>query len=301
MLRTRGVSTARVLAATRGAHSVTGSSLFDATRGAHSMTGSSLFDVEGKVAVVTGGSRGIGYMIAEAFVRNGVRTYITARKADACDAAAAELSALGAPCTSIPADLSTEEGLAAFAKDIGTREPSIDLLVNNAGAAWGAPLGSFPGKAFDKVLGVNVKAPFMLTQALLPQLRAAGTAADPARVIMIGSIDGIRVPEGSLAENYCYSASKAGVHMLARHLAHHLTDSHVNVNTIAPGPFVSDMTKAALAHGEGRQRWADETPLGRIGTPEDMAGAALFLSSRASAWLTGIVLPVDGGHSTRAA
>ena len=251
------------------------------------------------MAVVTGGSRGIGYMIAEAYVRNGVRTYITARKPVACDAAAVSLSALGTPCISMPADLSTETGVADFAEAMTEREDKVHMLVNNAGAAWGAPLGSFPGSGFNKVMDLNVKAPFLLTQALLPQLRAAASAQDPARVIMIGSIDGIQAPMaldrgGSLDENYSYSASKAGLHMLSRHLAHHLVGSHINVNTIAPGPFVSEMTKAA-----DLQRWAADTPRGRIGTAEDMAGAVLFLSSRAGAWLTGVTVPVDGGHTTR--
>lgn len=146
-----------------------------------------------------------------------------------------------------------------------------------------------------------MKAPFLLTQGMLPMLRAAGSPDDPARVINIGSIDGIRVPEGALDTNYSYSASKAGVHMLTRHLAHHLLKDNVTVNTIAPGPFESQMTKAVFGSEEGRARWAAETPLGRVGTPEDMAGAVLFLSSKASAWLTGVTLPVDGGHSTRAA
>lgn len=238
-------------------------------------------------------------MIAEAFVRNGVRTYITARKAAASDGAAEALSALGAPCISLPADLGTEEGIAAFSKAVGEREGAVDILVNNAGAAWGAPIESFPASGFDKVLGLNVKAPFLLTQALLPQLRRAASADDPSRVIMLGSIDGIRVPEGPTSTNYSYSASKAAVHMLARHMAHHLLDEQINVNTIAPGPFESQMTKKILGDEEGRRRTAAVTPKGRIGAPEDMAGAALFLSSRASAWLTGVTLPVDGGWSTR--
>lgn len=268
----------------------------------HSMQSSSLFSVEGKVAVVTGGSRGIGYMIAEAFVRNGVHTYITARKAAACGEAAAALSALGgAPCTSIPADVSTEEGIAALCSAVAEREGKLDVLVNNAGAAWGAPLDTFPASAFDKVLDVNVKAPFLLTQAFLPQLRRAGTAEDPSRVLMVGSVDGLRVPEEPLGTNYSYSASKAAVHMLAKHLAHHLAAEHINVNTIAPGPFESHMTKALLGSAEGRAAAGSKTPLGRIGAPEDMAGAVLFLTSRASAWLTGVTLPVDGGWSTRAA
>ena len=267
-----------------------------AVRCVHSMEISALFDVDGKVAVVTGGSRGIGYMIAEAFVRNGVKTYITARKGAASNAAAEALSALGAPCVSLPADLGTEEGVASFSKAIAQREAAVDILVNNAGAAWGAPIDSFPAAGFDKVLGINVKAPFLLTQALLPQLRAAASAEDPARVIMVGSIDGLRVPT---MDNFSYSASKAGVHMLARHMAHHLLVDNVNVNSIAPGPFESQMTKAFLDDPEKRKAMAESTPRGRIGSPEDMAGAALFLSSRASAFLTGVTLPVDGGWSTR--
>ena len=268
-------------------------------RSVHSMESASLFDVEGKAAVVTGGSRGIGYMIAEVLVRNGVRTYITARKAAQADSAAVSLSELGgAPCKSIPADLSTEEGIASFAAAIAQNEANgLDILINNAGAAWGAPLDDFPAAGFDKVLSVNVRAPFLLTQALLPLLRKAATANDPARVVNIGSIDGICVPEGHpLSFNYSYSASKAGLHMLSRHLAAHLAGDHVNVNTIAPGPFVSSMTKAA-----DMTDWAQRTPRGRIGTPEDIGGATLFLCSRASAWLTGITLPVDGGISTKAA
>jgi NAD(P)-dependent dehydrogenase (short-subunit alcohol dehydrogenase family) len=178
---------------------------------------SSLFSVEGKTALVTGGSRGIGYMIAEALVRNGVTTYITARKAEASDEAARTLSGMGgAPCISVPSDVSTQEGVASLAATIAAREDKLNILINNAGAAWGAPLESFPEGGFDKVLSVNVKAPFLLTQALLPQLRAAASADDPARVIMIGSVDGIRVPEGQLSTNYSYSASKAGIHSMLR-------------------------------------------------------------------------------------
>ena len=191
-----------------------------------------LFGLDGKVAVVTGGSRGIGYMIASGLVANGVRTYITARKAEACDAAAAELSEVG-ECISLPADLATAEGLASFVSALTEREPQIDILVNNAGAAWGAPLGEFPEMGFDKVMDINVKAPFMLTQALLPQLEAGATAEDPARVIMIGSIDGIRVPVG---DNYSYSASKAGIHMMARHMAAHLRASQHHDQLDRAGP-----------------------------------------------------------------
>jgi len=253
-----------------------------------------LFGLQGKVAVVTGGSRGIGFMIASGLAANGVRVYITARKADACDAAAAELSAHG-ECISLPADISTEDGLASFVGALSERESQIDILVNNAGAAWGAPLGEFPGVGFDKVLDLNVKAPFMLTQALLPQLRAGASAEDPARVIMIGSIDGIRVPVG---DNYSYSASKAGIHMMARHMASHLVRDHITINSIAPGPFESKMMAYRLDDPDNRRMVEQSVPRKRIGSPEDIAGTVIFLASRAGAYTTGSIIPVDGGIST---
>ena len=244
--------------------------------------------------MVTGGSRGIGRMIAEAFVVNGARVYITARKADACDATAAELSLHGT-CVSLPADLATTEGRRRLVEALSARESRLDVLVNNAGATWGAPVDQFPEAGFDKVLEVNLKAPFFLTQALLGLLSAGATADDPARVLMIGSIDGIRVPQTA---SYSYSASKAGVHHLARHLAHHLLGRHITVNAIAPGPFESKMMAFLLDDPATRRAIAQSVPLGRIGTPEDMAGAALYLASRAGAYLTGAVIPVDGGIST---
>lgn len=255
---------------------------------------SELFNVNGKVAVVTGGSRGIGAMIAEGLVANGVRVYITARKAEACDAKAAELSRLG-ECISVPADLSTEEGVAAFTEAFTAREEHLDILVNNAGAAWGAPIDEFPASGFDKVLNINVRAPFLLTQALLPQLRRRATADDPGRVIMIGSIDGMRVPS---TDNFSYSASKAGIHMMARHMAHTLVSEHITVNSIAPGPFESKMMAFALEDPAMRAAVAASVPRQRIGTPEDVAGTVIFLASRAGAYLTGVVIPVDGGTST---
>jgi NAD(P)-dependent dehydrogenase (short-subunit alcohol dehydrogenase family) len=254
-----------------------------------------LFSVDGKVAVVTGGSRGIGLMIAGGLVDNGVRVYITARKAEPCDAAAERLSAAGT-CISIPADLSRPEEVERFAAAVAAREPSIDILVNNAGATWGAPLGEFPAAAFDKVLAVNVKAPFLLTQALLPQLRAAGSADDPARVIMVGSVDGVRVPG---TDNYPYAASKAGVHMLARQLAHNLARDHITVNTVMPGPFESKMIAYILDDPAARAAVEASVPRRRIGSPEDIVGAVIYLASRAGAYLTGVAIPVDGGISTR--
>ena len=253
-----------------------------------------LFGLDGKVAVVTGGSRGIGFMIASGLVANGVRTYITARKADACNAAAADLSEHG-ECISLPADLSTADGLASFVTALTERESQIDILVNNAGAAWGAPLGEFPEVGFDKVMDINVKAPFMLTQALLPQLKAGATAEDPARVIMIGSIDGIRVPVG---DNYSYSASKAGIHMMARHMASHLVRRNITINSIAPGPFESKMMAYRLDDPDSRKMVEASVPRRRIGSPEDIAGTVIFLASRAGAFTTGSVIPVDGGIST---
>lgn len=253
-----------------------------------------LFGLRGKVAVVTGGSRGIGYMIAAGLVQNGVRVYITARKAEACDAAAAELSEFG-ECISIPADLASAEGLGHFVGALTERESQIDLLVNNAGAAWGAPLGEFPEGGFDKVMDINVKAPFMLTQALLPQLEAGATADDPARVVMIGSIDGIRVPIG---DNYSYSAAKAGIHMLARHLGAHVVDRHITVNSVAPGPFESKMMSYMLDDDDSRKMVEASVPRKRVGSAADIAGAVIFLASRAGAYTTGAVIPVDGGIST---
>ena len=232
-------------------------------------------------------------MVATGFVAAGARVYICARKADACDATAAELSRLG-ECISVPADLSTLAGAEEFSARIAEREPKLHILVNNAGAAWGAPLEVYPDSAFDKVLNVNVKGIFNLTRLLLPLLRAAASEADPARVINIGSVDGLRVP---ITENYAYSASKAAVHKLTRHLAHTLVGDHVNVNAIAPGLFPSRMT-AYLFESVHAEEVIQDIPMKRAGTAEDIAGTAIYLSSRAGAYLTGVVLPVSGGIAT---
>ena len=265
--------------------------------GSNELDLASLFGLAGKTAVVTGGSRGIGYMIAAGLVTNGVNVFITARKAEACDAAAAELNALSdtATCTSIPADMADEAGLASFVTALREHTDSVDILVNNAGAAWGAPLGEFPEVGFDKVMDINVKAPFMLTQELLPELERNATPEDPGRVIMIGSIDGIRVPMG---DNYSYSASKAGIQMLARHLAGHLVGRNLTVNSIAPGPFESKMMEYMLADDDSRQMVEGNVPRGRIGSASDIAGTVIFLASRAGAFTTGAIVPVDGGIST---
>jgi NAD(P)-dependent dehydrogenase (short-subunit alcohol dehydrogenase family) len=253
---------------------------------------SDLFSIDGKTALVTGGSRGIGAMIARGYVEAGATVYISSRKKDVCDEMAAELSKLGT-CVSLPADLGTEAACIDLAAEIASRESRLHILVNNAGATWGAPLAEFPADAWDKVLDLNVKAPFFLTRALLPQLEAAATADDPARVINIGSIDAIQVP---MLETYSYSSSKAAVHQLTRHLARSLGRKHITVNAIAPGPFESKMMAATL-----RDFGADiarSSPLGRIGRPDDMAGAAIYLASRAGAYVTGAVIPVDGGIAT---
>ncbi|WP_444950533.1 glucose 1-dehydrogenase [Micromonospora ureilytica] len=253
-----------------------------------------LFSVEGKTVLVTGGSRGIGLMIAQGFVRAGAHVIISSRKADVCEAVATTLSAEGR-CEAIPADLSDDAGAETLAAAVSERFGRLDVLVNNAGATWGAPLEDYPEAAFDKLWAVNVKAVFRLTTALLPALRAAASADDPARVINIGSIDGIRVP---LMEVYAYSATKAAVHMLTRSLAHQLAGEQITVNAIAPGPFESKMMAFALDDPTSRAAIEQQVPLGRIGRPEDMAGTAIYLSSRAGAYLTGAVIPVDGGITT---
>jgi NAD(P)-dependent dehydrogenase (short-subunit alcohol dehydrogenase family) len=250
-----------------------------------------LFSIAGKTALVTGGSRGIGKMIATGFVEAGAKVYVSSRKAEACDVLAAELSRLG-ECVALPADLSTEPGCRALADALAEREPMLHILVNNAGNTWGAPFEQFDDAAWDRVLSLNVKGVFHTTKFLTPLLRAASDPSDPARVINIGSIDGIMV---SVLETYSYSASKAAVHQLTRNLAKRLAPS-ITVNAIAPGPFESKMMAATLeAFGE---QIAANAPLKRIGRPDDVAGAAIFLASRAGAYLTGALIPVDGGMST---
>jgi NAD(P)-dependent dehydrogenase (short-subunit alcohol dehydrogenase family) len=252
-----------------------------------------LFSVEGKVALITGGSRGIGLMIARGFVENGACVYVASRKADECEKVALELSAYG-DCHGIAADLSTQDGAKKLADEIAKRTSKLDVLVNNAGANWGAPMAEYPDAAWDKVLALNVKGVFHLTVACLPLLEKSASDADPARVINIGSIDGIQVP---MLETYAYSASKAAVHHMTRVMAMQLAGKRITVNAVAPGPFESKMMAATL------DRFKDaivaSCPLGRIGEPEDMAGIAIYLASRAGAYVTGTVIPVDGGISTR--
>jgi len=248
-----------------------------------------LFDISGKVAIVTGGSRGIGEMIAQGYVENGAKVYITARKAEACDATAARLSEIGT-CISIPGDLSTVEGVTKFAEEIAKREKKVDILVNNAGAAWGEPLDDYSEAGWDKVFDINIKGPFFLIQKLLPLLRKSATYDEPARIINTASVNGIVPP---ILETYAYSSSKAGMIMLTRHLAGQLAKQDILVNCIAPGPFQSNMMAATLATmGDAIKA---SNPRGRIGTPEDIAGVAIFLASRASAYTTGACVPCDGG------
>jgi len=250
---------------------------------------SNLFDLHGRTALVTGGSRGIGRMIAAGLLAQGARVYITARKADACDAAARELSAWG-ECISLPADVSSVAGIDALVQEFTSREPSLDILVNNAGAAWAAPLTEFPESGWDKVMDLNVKSVFFLTQRLLPALTARRTDR-PAKVINIASIEGLSV---SRELTYSYQASKAAVVHLTRRLSVELVKHGVVVNGIAPGAFPSQMYREARDNPEAA---SVNIPAGRVGREEDMAGAAIYLASRAGDYVVGSTLVVDGGLS----
>jgi NAD(P)-dependent dehydrogenase (short-subunit alcohol dehydrogenase family) len=250
-----------------------------------------LFDVAGKAALVTGGSRGIGLMIARGLLAAGARVIVSSRKQDELQLAARELGALG-ECEAIAADVSTPEGAAALAAEVRERFARLHILVNNAGATWGATLEEFPPSGWDRAMRTNVQGVFHLTVALLGELRAAAAPEDPARVVNIGSVDGLRVPN---MENYSYSASKAAVHMLTRHLAKRLAPEHITVNAIAPGPFESKMTAFMLEDPERREIVEGMVPLSRIGRQEDVAGLTQFLCSRAGSYLTGTVIPLDGG------
>ncbi|TAM48500.1 MAG: SDR family oxidoreductase [Burkholderiaceae bacterium] len=251
------------------------------------MNTNDLFSLKGRVALITGGSRGIGRMIAAGFLAQGARVYISARKAQACDQTASELSSMG-PCVSLPADVSTVEGAHALVAAYSKHESVLDILVNNAGAAWGAPYDEFPESGWDKVVDLNLKAPFFLTQALTPLLRKAATD-HLAKVINIASIDGISV---NPQETYSYAASKAGLIQLTRRMALRLAPERIVVSAIAPGAFASNMNKVARDHAD---EVVKHIPAGRIGTDEDMAGAAIYLASRAGDYVVGSTLVVDGG------
>ena len=265
-----------------------------AASGGGPIDAASLFDLTGRTALVTGGSRGIGRMIAEGFLQAGATVCISSRKADACAETASELSAAG-PCHALPADIADDADRGRLVRALGERIPRLDILVNNAGAAWGAPYTTFPETGFRKVIELNVTALFFLTRDLTPLLAAAADPAAPARVINIGSMDGIRAPTVLENGTFPYSASKAAVHHLTRSLALELAPRHITVNAVAPGFFPSKMTEASLDRfGPEIER---RCPLHRIGRPEDMAGVAIYLASRAGAYTTGAVIPVDGGMS----
>jgi NAD(P)-dependent dehydrogenase (short-subunit alcohol dehydrogenase family) len=246
-----------------------------------------LFSLKGRVALVTGGSRGIGRMIAAGFLSQGAKVYISSRKAADCNQTANDLSGQG-ECVSLPADVSSMDGINALVREFISREDSLDILVNNAGAAWGETFDTFPEKGWDKVVDLNLKSPFFLTQALIAPLRSAAKAR-PAKVINIASIDGISV---NPMETYSYAASKAGLIQLTRRMALRLAQDNIVVSAIAPGAFASDMNRVARDHA---QETAKHIPAGRIGTDEDMPGAAIYLASRAGDYVMGSTLVVDGG------
>ncbi len=247
-----------------------------------------IFDLSGKVAVVTGGSRGIGKMIAEEFVRRGVRTYITARKTEACEATANELSEIG-ECIAIPEDISSLDGIKKFVATLSKSETHLDILINNAGAAWGEEFDHFPENGWDKVMDINVKSLFFLTQKCAPLLRASAKPDRPAKVINIASTDGLY---NARIETYSYSASKAGVIHLTRRLAKRLVSENIHVNAIAPGAFASNMNVWARDEPEVV---GERIPSGRIGLQADIGGTAVYMCSRAGDYLVGITIPLDGG------
>jgi 2-deoxy-D-gluconate 3-dehydrogenase len=248
-----------------------------------------LFSLEGRTALVTGGSRGIGKMIAAGFIAQGAKVYISSRKAAQCDATAAELSEGNGRCISIPQDVSTVKGCQQLTDKYQAHESKLDILVNNAGAAWGAEFDEFPEHGWDKVMDLNLKSPFFLIQSMHKLLKAGASSAQPAKVINICSIDGIRLNPW---ETYSYHASKSGLLYLTRRIAAKLVRENIVVTAIAPGPFASEMNKQARDHEE---ETAARTPLGRIGRPEDMAGAAIFLASKAGDYVVGDSIAVDGG------
>ncbi len=250
------------------------------------MDTSKLFSLEGKVALVTGGSRGIGKMIVEGFLAQGAKVYISSRKADVCDAVAAEL---GPNCFSLPQDLSSIEGCKALAEKFASIEPKLDVLINNAGAAWGMPFEEFSEHGWDRVMDLNLKSPFFLLQALHPSLVAAGNPSSPAKVINITSIDGLRLNPW---DTYSYHASKSALIYLTKRLAARLVTENINVTSIAPGAFPSEMNRAARDHGD---EVANGIPSRRIGVAEDMAGTAIYLASRAGDYVVGDTIAVDGG------
>ncbi len=248
---------------------------------------SKLFSLDGKVALVTGGSRGIGKMIAKGFLEAGAaRVYISSRKAPACLETAEEL---GPQCIALPQDVSTVDGVKALTAAYLAKEDKLDILLNNAGAAWGADFDEFPESGWDKVMDLNLKSPFFLTQALHGALTKAGAPDRPSKVINVASIDGIRL---NPQETYSYHASKAGLIFLTRRMAARLIRDNIVVSAIAPGAFASEMNRVARDQGD---EVAKRIPSRRIGTDEDMQGVAIYLASRAGDYVVGQTIAVDGG------
>lgn len=264
------------------------------------MTPSALFDLTGKIALVTGGATGIGRMATEGLAAAGARVLICSRKADACEAVAAEINALGLPGTveGFGGDVATEEGIDAIVAEVSGRTEKLHILMNNAGRTWGAPLGNHPYEAWDKLLKLNVQGMFHLTQQLLPLLKSAATPDDPARVVNVGSVMG-DIPKGT--QTYSYAVSKGAVHHMTRVLSNDLASEYITVNAIAPGPFVSKMTAFAIGTKEGQDETAKGVPVGRVGRPEDIAGALQYLCGRGGSYLSGAVLPLSGGMQSVAA
>lgn len=261
-----------------------------------------LFSIKNKITLITGGSRGIGEMIAAGFLDNGAKVYISSRKADACDATATRLmEKFGGECISIPGDVSHMAGIEALVAEIVSREEKLDVLINNAGVSWGCPLDEFPEKGWDKVMDTNVKGMFFLTQKLLPLLRKSATHEDPARVVNIGSVDGLKNPR---FENFSYGPAKAAVHHMTRQMGAHLVKENIILNAIAPGPFPTWMLSTGVGFGgevEGVdwERTGKNNPRGRVGTEEDIAGLAIYLCSRAGAFTVGATITCDGGAVAR--
>ncbi len=263
------------------------------------MTPEALFDLTGKTALVTGGATGIGRMAAEGLMAAGARVLIASRKADACEAVADELNAMGLKgrAEGFGGDVGTEAGVEALAAEVAARTDKLHILMNNAGRTWGDPLGQHPYKAWEKLLAVNVTGMFHLTQALLPLLRAASAPGDPARIVNVGSVMG-DIPKGTMT--YSYATSKGAVHHMTRVLSNDLAPEGITVNAIAPGPFVSNMTAFAIGTEEGQDKAAKGVPLGRVGQPEDIAGALLYLCGKGGAYVSGAILPLSGGMQSNA-
>ena len=252
-----------------------------------------LFGVADKSVLITGGSRGIGKAIAEAFVKAGARVYVCSRDAESCNETAKELSTFGS-CTPLPCNVASADDRRRMVEQFSKSEKALNVLINNAGAIWAAPLAEYPESGWDKVFDLNVKGPFFLVKELEPLLIAGATADDPGRIINVGSIDAFHIPSH---ETYAYTSSKAALHQLTRHLASQLASKHITANVIAPGLFPSKMLAGTLER-KGLEAMVAPIPLKRLTGPEDMAGAALYLASKAGAYVTGAVVPVDGGYAT---